>query len=432
MLRPANPAKMLPAMIRTVSVFVVALLCALWGNAARAQMSDADIVTRMDRLEGAIRDLTGQVEQLQYRNQQLEQQLQQMQAGAPAAFGAGGTRHATAAATADGVVHAAGAAATATVQPQYPQYSPPTAAGAGRVRGRRRPRRAAAATLSTRRSIRPRPARRGARHQHRRQRTAAAGVRTPPRQAGAPLDLSAVLGPNSVPRAAPSGTPQNGDLPPPPPANPSATGAVGVVAADQFAEGRIRSRLRLSAAQGLCATPPTPSPTSCTSIRAIGLTPEAQYLARREPVPEPALSRRRRSLPRRLDQIREQRARARRAVAARHVARGARRKGSRLRLARRGVAQISARLAEREAWRRPGTEACPLLTQPSPPMKRARCFVVSNVCPVLCSPFPAVRIPPRSWCSPRVGRSASSAHRNFSPSPSITACAPRPRARRRR
>ena len=42
---------------------------------ASAQMSAADLVMRLDMLENQMRQLTGQVEQLQYRNQQLEQQL---------------------------------------------------------------------------------------------------------------------------------------------------------------------------------------------------------------------------------------------------------------------------------------------------------------------------------------------------------------------
>jgi tol-pal system protein YbgF len=41
--------------------------------------SEADLIVRLDRLENALRQLTGTVEQLQYRNQQLEQQLRQMQ-----------------------------------------------------------------------------------------------------------------------------------------------------------------------------------------------------------------------------------------------------------------------------------------------------------------------------------------------------------------
>jgi len=37
-----------------------------------AQMSGSDLVVRLDRLESQIRQLTGIIEQLQYRNQQLE------------------------------------------------------------------------------------------------------------------------------------------------------------------------------------------------------------------------------------------------------------------------------------------------------------------------------------------------------------------------
>ena len=40
-----------------------------------------DLVSRMDRLENALRQLTGTIEQLQYRNQQLEQQVRALQGG---------------------------------------------------------------------------------------------------------------------------------------------------------------------------------------------------------------------------------------------------------------------------------------------------------------------------------------------------------------
>jgi tol-pal system protein YbgF len=48
-----------------------------------AQMSESDMVVRLDQLEADIRRLTGAVEELQYRNQQLEQTIRQMQAGGP-------------------------------------------------------------------------------------------------------------------------------------------------------------------------------------------------------------------------------------------------------------------------------------------------------------------------------------------------------------
>ena len=46
------------------------------------QMSQSDMVVRLDQLESDVRRLTGAVEELQYRNQQLEQALRQLQGGA--------------------------------------------------------------------------------------------------------------------------------------------------------------------------------------------------------------------------------------------------------------------------------------------------------------------------------------------------------------
>ena len=44
-----------------------------------AQSDPGDMAVRLDRMEGALRQLTGTIEQLQYRNQQLELQLKRMQ-----------------------------------------------------------------------------------------------------------------------------------------------------------------------------------------------------------------------------------------------------------------------------------------------------------------------------------------------------------------
>jgi len=49
--------------------------------AGLAQSSQSDMVVRLDQLEADMRRLTGQVEELQYRNQQLEQQLRALQGG---------------------------------------------------------------------------------------------------------------------------------------------------------------------------------------------------------------------------------------------------------------------------------------------------------------------------------------------------------------
>lgn len=60
------------------AVLVAAFVCAAASSAA-AQMSASDLVLRLDQLEHQMRALTGQIEQLQFRNQQLEQQLRRMQ-----------------------------------------------------------------------------------------------------------------------------------------------------------------------------------------------------------------------------------------------------------------------------------------------------------------------------------------------------------------
>jgi tol-pal system protein YbgF len=54
------------------AVFAAPLLVAM---PASAQTSAADLIVRLERLENQLRQLTGAVEELQYRNQQLEQRL---------------------------------------------------------------------------------------------------------------------------------------------------------------------------------------------------------------------------------------------------------------------------------------------------------------------------------------------------------------------
>jgi tol-pal system protein YbgF len=48
-----------------------------------AQGPGSDVIVRLDRLESQIRQLTGAIEQLQYRNQQLEAEVQQLRGGPP-------------------------------------------------------------------------------------------------------------------------------------------------------------------------------------------------------------------------------------------------------------------------------------------------------------------------------------------------------------
>jgi tol-pal system protein YbgF len=65
-------------MTRFASVVSIAFACAFTITAARAQDA-AELLTRIDRLESMLRQLTGSVEQLQYRNQQLEQQVRRLE-----------------------------------------------------------------------------------------------------------------------------------------------------------------------------------------------------------------------------------------------------------------------------------------------------------------------------------------------------------------
>jgi tol-pal system protein YbgF len=68
-------------MMRTMSNRVAAAaICVLMGpTAAFAQVGSAELLVRIDRLENQVRQLTGQIEQMQYRNQQLEAALKRLQ-----------------------------------------------------------------------------------------------------------------------------------------------------------------------------------------------------------------------------------------------------------------------------------------------------------------------------------------------------------------
>ena len=67
-------------------IAALAALTAL-SSQALAQSDDEDPSIRIERLENQLRQLTGQNEELQYRNRQLEEQLRALQAGAPPAAG---------------------------------------------------------------------------------------------------------------------------------------------------------------------------------------------------------------------------------------------------------------------------------------------------------------------------------------------------------
>jgi tol-pal system protein YbgF len=68
-------------MIRfAVRILVAVLGCALLAaSGPAAAQSSSDVTIRLDQLENQVRQLTGTIEELQYRNQQLEQSLRRMQ-----------------------------------------------------------------------------------------------------------------------------------------------------------------------------------------------------------------------------------------------------------------------------------------------------------------------------------------------------------------
>jgi tol-pal system protein YbgF len=211
------------------SIGTAAVLAAAWLallSPAGAQLSEADLVVRIERLENQIRQLTGTIEQLQYRNQQLEDQLRHSQ---PVDARAAGP-------------------AAAPPRPMPPAASaalPPPAAAAPPV---------AAAPLVEAQSVPlAAPGRRGDAFDPSQNPNAPGAPRAlgsfastappgapEPRPAGAPLDLSAPTGQAGEPTyaaAPPYGSPAAaappaagalpppaGALPPPPPRNPNATG----------------------------------------------------------------------------------------------------------------------------------------------------------------------------------------------------------------
>jgi tol-pal system protein YbgF len=243
------------AMIR--SVFLLALVWSLWAGAAHAQMSESDLLMRIDQLQAQVRDLTGKVEDLQHRNQQLEQQLQQAQQGQGAGPNTAQARpnpqYASPQAQYSSQPYPPAptgspqyAAPTASAQyspppyssqpasgpqytsgPQYssnPQYSQPAPTYSSGAPGSIVAAEPAAQTASSGRhdAFNPAldPGAPGAPRQLGAPGVAAAEpppvYNAPPsRQAGAPLDLSS-----------PADSGQGGQLPPPPPINPNATGAM--------------------------------------------------------------------------------------------------------------------------------------------------------------------------------------------------------------
>jgi tol-pal system protein YbgF len=196
-----------------------------------AQMSAPDLIVRLDQLENQIRHLTGAIEQLQFRNQQLEQAMRRMQEDADFRFQELGSK--------------GGARPAAQAQPQ-PRTTPLVQPGL--------PAPVPQPAVPARRSDVFDPTQNpGAPGAPRQLGSMAVPGGAPPiggpavnipqggpivsdeppigapggRAVGAPLDLSTLAGHASNEPSAPSGYPQadpGGTLPPPPPRNPNATG----------------------------------------------------------------------------------------------------------------------------------------------------------------------------------------------------------------
>jgi tol-pal system protein YbgF len=201
-------------MIRSAPLLALALACTLGPGAARAQDSTSELLTRLDRLESAIRQLTGTMEQLQYRNQQIEQQVRRLQDGGEArsdpARPAPAARPSAQYSPPPPASGGPTGGATASIEQAAPQsgrrvdvFDPalnPNAPGAPRALG------------SSTSANEPPPL-------HERPPGADAGNGPVPRAAGAPLNLSTLSTPQQ------GGTSGASELPPPPPRNSSATGA---------------------------------------------------------------------------------------------------------------------------------------------------------------------------------------------------------------
>ena len=242
---------------------------------------------RINQLESQIRQLTGTIEQLQFRNQQLEQQLR--------AQGGGACRRRQT------CRRSAATAAPPRPQPPPPQAAPlpPPVAAAPAARARARTPRRRVRSVAR---IRARPARRARSAAVPAPVQSALPVRSASRRRSSWPSRRSACRADAIPasrsifrrcRARCAGDPaqQGGMLPPPPARNPNATGAVAsVAAAVEHPEGLLRPRLRLCAAQGLRLRRGRVSDFSEEiSERQAGAG--RAVLARRKPVPAPALRR---------------------------------------------------------------------------------------------------------------------------------------------
>ena len=307
--------------------------------APRTRGGGNDSAMRLDRIENSLRQLTGKIEQLQYQNQQLQTQVRELQSRAGIA------------------PQAAPGAPVGSLMPQRParRSQCPRACRSSRRRLRVRE---SGPTCSIRTRIPMRRARR------------ACSAPKPPRQVQwlrSARRAAARPAPRSTcrpyrDRSRRACQPRAVQLPPPPQANPSATGArlatlpPSAKPQDEYdlAYGYVLHKdygLATQAFRDFVRKYPEDK-----------LIPDAQYWMGESLYQQQHYRDAAEVLPRRVDQVRAFRQGAGFASAPRPVARRAEEEGSGLRHARRGRPQISARLGQREALGRGGTEARPLLT----------------------------------------------------------------------
>ncbi|MEZ5786937.1 MAG: tol-pal system protein YbgF [Xanthobacteraceae bacterium] len=190
---------------------------------ARAQVSATDLLLRLESLENQVRQLTGAIEQLQYRNQQLETTLRKMQEENEFRFqelgSKGGKSGAnTSAPSPPPVVHQQRAP-----QAEQPDDLPP-------------PSRPAYGSQPPQPAYVPPPGQSG-------RRSDAFDPSQNPNAPGVPRQLGSIYAsgsPSGAPASAQPATPldlsggrSQGGLPPPPPRNPNATGALATLPPSQ-------------------------------------------------------------------------------------------------------------------------------------------------------------------------------------------------------
>jgi tol-pal system protein YbgF len=212
-------------MMMTRSALAAAVLFLLLGAGPAAAQSATDLVVRLEQIENHMRQLTGAIEQLQFRNQQLENQIRRLQEDNEYRFQelsskGSGQRPAAQAVPPAFPPAAAMQPGTAAAPMPPPGAQPPPAAQSSLAPGRRSDVFDPAQNPTAPGAPRPLGAISGPPPPAT---GTTSAVDLGGRPAGAPLDLStlssaAVRDPSLAPRA-------DGGLPPPPPRNPSGTGA---------------------------------------------------------------------------------------------------------------------------------------------------------------------------------------------------------------